>query len=45
MFAKKKKIHVHAAYLTTEQKVILIITFQAIFPDSYTENFPIPNFH
>lgn len=41
----KKKIHVHAAYLTTEQKVILIITFQAIFPDSYTENFPIPNFH
>lgn len=40
-----KKFHVYAAYLTTEQKIILIITFQSIFPDSYTESFSIPNFH
>lgn len=45
MFSKKKKNRVYVAYLTTEQKVILIITFQTIFPDSHTENFPIPNIH
>lgn len=34
-----KKFHVYASYLTTEQKVILIITFQTIFLDSYTDFF------